>query len=487
MKKTKKTKVVKKVTRKKRAYDIAKSLPYSDWTSSSKGSPNQETKGAIAPGREKARALAQNAPYAVKAIDVIVTETIGSGIAANIKGRNKTATKELNALWKDWAESTKCDFDGRHNFYALQELAMRATVESGEGLVLKKFRQTGPQIQLLESDFIDTSKDTGKYVQGIEIDSERRRVAYHLFKSHPGDSGFSNQTVAVPYKDIAHVYKQTRPGQFRGVTWAHAVVEKLKDFDDYQYATLIRQKTAACFGGVVTTNGQNLLDADTLKERREAQFSMEPNTWRFLNPGEDIKLITPPSFDDSKFNNETLRAIAAGWGISYESMTGDFSQSNYSSSRMGREQMKKNIESWRWNMFIPQFCDPVFKWFLEWAAMKGLDTKDATVEWVPPAYTTIDPTKDIPALIKEVRAGFKSWDEAVLELGKDPERTLEKIAESNKKFDQFGIVLDIDPRKITQVGLAQSSDPLNPGNKENSNNDETQNDDDSQESVKSGG
>lgn len=459
---SKSKRIVKKLNKSqpKRAYDIAKSMPSSDWISAKKSNANEETKSAIAPGREKARALVQNAPYATKSVDVIVTETVGSGVAANIKGRNKSLTKELNKLWKELAETTACDFDGRHNFYALQELAMRTTVESGEGLALKKFSRNGPQLQLIESDYIDTNKDDGNIVQGIELDGSGKRSKYHLFKRHPGGKNPTTETYSLPVDEVLHVYKQTRPGQLRGVTWAHAVVEKLKDFDDYQYATLIRQKSAACFGGVVTTNGQdNILDPDVLKARREAQFQWEPNTWRFLNPGEDIKLVTPPSFDDSNFNRETLRAIASGWGITYESMTGDYSQSNYSSSRMGREQMKKNIESWRWNMFIPQFCDPYFKWFLEWAQMRGVDITGATVEWVPPAYTTIDPTKDIPALIKEVRAGFKTWDEAVLELGRDPESTILKIAEWNKRFDEHGIALDIDPRKITQVGLSQSTDP----------------------------
>lgn len=453
----------------KRAYDIASMPSTSDWISANANSANSETKNAIAPGRQKARALVQNNPYATKAVNVVVANTIGPGIMANIKARTKTQEKKLQELWLQWAETTACDYEGRQNFYGLQSLAMRAAVESGEALAKFPFTKDGPKIQLLESDFIDTSKDEGRIVQGVELDEAGRRVAYHLFETHPGDRFAVTKTIRVPADEVAHVYKQERPGQVRGVTWAHAVVEKLKDFDDYQHATLIRQKVAACFAGFVTTNGgDSLVDAATLKEKREAEFQMSPGSWRYLGQNEDIKFASPPPAEGySEFSRETLRAVAAGFGVSYESLSGDYSQSNYSSSRMGHIEFRRNIEAWRWQMFIPQFCEPAFKKFLKWAAMQGVATDGVTVKWVPPAHSMIDPTKEVESLKKEVRSGFKSWGEALQELGRDPDETLTEIKSWNEKFDAAEVVLDTDPRRMSQVGLAQSSDPLSLDNSTN--------------------
>ncbi len=446
-----------------RAYDVAKNFTQSDWTSSTNGNANAETKAAIGPGRSKARALSQNAPYGVKAIDVIVAETIGAGIVANITGRNKTQTKNIQKLWKQWAESSACDVEGRNNFYSIQEMVLRSTVESGEGLLIKNLTRDGLKLKILESDFISTQKDTMPYIQGIEVDPNTgARKNYCLFQVHPGASVVATvETYELPASLVAHVYRQKRPGQVRGISWAHAVIEKMKDFDDYQSATLIRQKIAACFGGFVTTTGNDsMIDASTLKEKRTAEFQMEPATFRYLSPGEDIKLATPPGVDGyGDFNRETLRAIASGWGISYESLTGDYSQSNYSSSRMGHLQMRKNIETWRWNMFIPQFCDPVFSWFLESLKITGIDVEGVSVKWVPPAYSMIDPSKELDAVRKEVRSGLKSWGEAVQEQGRDPDEVLQEISDWNTKFDEKKIVLDTDPRKITQIGMVQSTDP----------------------------
>jgi lambda family phage portal protein len=475
-----------------RAYDIAKTFPQSDWVSVNANDPNEETKSAIAPGREKVRSLAQNNPYALKAINVVVSETVGSGIVPNIQGRNKTETKLLQQLWKEWADTTNCDYYGQQNFYALQASVMKSIVESGEALLIKGLEQNGPKLKQLEADYIDTNRDDGNVKQGIELDQKERRTKYWLFTKHPGGKLASAESIPVDAKQVIHAYRKDRPGQLRGITWAHAVVEKLKDFDDYQYATLVRQKIAACFGGFITTpDSGGGLTASQLKAKRQAEFDLQPNTWRYLNPGEDVKLASPPGVDGyDSFNRETLRAIANGFGVSYESLSGDYSQSNYSSSRMGHLQMRKNIESWRWNIIVPQFCEPAFEMFKEWVRLtKGIKPESIKCEWVPPAYSMIDPSKEIESLKKEVRAGFKSYGQALLELGQDPERTLEEVAKWNLEFDNAKVVLDIDPRRMSQQGLAQASDPLNPeqnleGEKES---DEQDQEDASSESDSSGG
>lgn len=445
-----------------RAYDIAKNFTQSDWTSTSTNDAKQEIKAAIGPGREKARALTQNAPYALRAVDVIVNETVGTGIELSIKGRTKTITKQLQALWKEWAESTACDYSGRNNFYSLQVLIMKSIVESGETLILRKMDKDGLKLRMYESDFLVTIQDYAPYVQGIKFDDQGRRVSYQFYKTHPGAKIANVETIDIPAAEVIHAFRQGRPGQERGVTWAHAIIERMKDYDDYKGATLIRQKIAACFSAFVTTNGNDsLVDATTLKQKRQAEFDLEPATVRYLNQGEDIKLSSPPGIEGfADINREYIREIASGWGISYESLSGDYSQSNYSSSRMGQIQMRKNIESWRWNMFIPQVCEPIFQWFLSYAKLKGIDIKDAESRWICPAYTLIDPDKEISATIKEVRSGLKTWGDAIREQGLDPEEQLLQIAETNKLLDDNQVVLDIDPRRLTQVGIVQANNPL---------------------------
>jgi lambda family phage portal protein len=198
-----------------------------------------------------------------------------------------------------------------------------------------------------------------------------------------------------------------------------------------------------------------------LKAKREAELKMEPGTFRYGGPGEDIKFSSPPPTQGySEFFRESMRAVASGYGVSYEAMTGDYSQVNYSSGRMGHLEFRRNIDSWRWNVIIPQFCDPYFKWFLEWAETQGVNTLGVTVEWVPPAPTSIDPTKEIEALKREVRSGFKSYGQAVREQGLDPDVLVEEVAEWNQKFDDLKLSFDSDPRRLSNIGFAQPKDTL---------------------------
>lgn len=466
-----------KVEMSQRAYDIAKSFPTSDWASSNKNNANTEVKLAIEPGRNKARSLEQNNPYGLKAVNVIVSETVGAGIVPNIIGTSDKQTEDLKNLWKIWGESKLCDFEAQQNFYGLQALALRACVVSGEGLGVERSAivpgiegktSLASQIQLLESDFIATTKDEGKIVQGIQTDNTGKPVKYYLFKAHPGSKEATENTVSIDVASIAHIFKKERPGQLRGVTWFHSVAEKMKDLDDLQYATLVQKKIAACLVGVITTNGSDsALSAADKKAKREAEMSMQPASFYYADPGQDITFSSPPASNGyADFNREILRAIASGFGISYEALTSDYSQSTYSSSRMGHLQMRKNIEHWRWNILIPQFCEPAFSWFLKFAVSQGVVREDEVVKglinvnWVPPAYSMIDPSKEVLSLQREIRSGLKSWKAAVIEYGQDPDQILSEVEEYNKKFDEKKLSFDTDPRRMSSIGFAQAGEAL---------------------------
>ena len=80
------------------------------------------------------------------------------------------------------------------------------------------------QLQILEADFLDTSKSgpsgASRMVQGIEFDGLGRRQAYWLHGEHPGDAFASRfgsiESRAVPASEIAHIYEKQR-AQARGV------------------------------------------------------------------------------------------------------------------------------------------------------------------------------------------------------------------------------------------------------------------------------
>lgn len=461
-----------------RTYDAAQTFKTDDWTSVSSASPNKEIAGAIPTLREKARDAVRNNPYALHAKDVIIGNTVGYGIVPNIKGPDETTVKQVRDAWAFWAETTRCDAEGKRNFYGMQAAVLGSIVEAGEVLVEKRITQaekiytlpSGKQkdipgitkLSVLESDFIDSSKDENGVVQGIEIDSNGKPSAYWLFDAHPGD-GKTVVSKKFDAKNIIHLFKADRVGQRRGVSWFHAVIRILEDLKNYQEAMLIRQKIAACFSILITPGDTDSLNASQVAQQRQLDSMVEPGLIRYGNPGEKIEFASPPGVDGyDAYCRQNLRAVAAGLNITYEALSNDYSQSNYSSSRLGSMQMNKSIDQWRWNMIIPGFCEPTFNWFLEWCEISlGIKTQGVTADWTPPAREFIDPITEIEAIKRAIRIGVKTQDDAIREQGQDPETFYKEVAAANKKMDELGLAFDSDARKMSSVGQGQSSDIYN--------------------------
>lgn len=449
----------------KRLYDAAGTFETDDWSSATYGSANSEIRLAQKTLRSKGRDAIRNNPYANKVLSAIVSNTVGSGILPNIQGKSELQTRRVKQAWKEWAETSLCDANGKNNFYALQTLAMRSTVESGEIVALKEINPDGMQLRLLESDYIVSEKDTGginpesdSIFQGIKVDKFGRPESYYLYETHPGDENTSSNEREVKARNLCHVYRVDRPGQLRGVSWFHPVIRTLEDLNQFEQATLISKKVQACVSVFIETNNtdSNLSSADLLR-KRQMDNMLEPGSVRYLDSGEKATMVAPAASQDyDPFTKRSLMKIGSGMGVPYERVTGDYGNINFSSGKMGDLDFRKNVDTWRWQMLIPQFCEPAFQHFLLWCEfVKGIPTEGVSCEWVPPAWQMIDPTKEISAMADGVRSGLITYKKAILELGYDPETHIEEIAEFNKKLDDLKITLDSDPRKVTKAGLLQ--------------------------------
>lgn len=422
---------------------------------------NAALRAGLAPLRAVARDLVRNNPYATSALDTIVDHAVGWGIATE-PNQPPVAT-----VWRAWAETTACDAEVQNNFAGLQKLVMRTVVESGECLVRRRWRRASDglplpmQLQVLEPDFLDATKDGpitgGEIVQGVEFNGIGQRVAYWLYPSHPGAvfSGRAFVSNRVPARDVLHVRKPGRAGQARAVSWFAPVVLKLKDFDEYEDATLLKQKIAACLA-VITTDVDGTMPA--VGEQRDATMpqidTLSPGMILNNPVGRAVEVVNPPSVNEhDAYAKTVLRAIATGLGVTYEDLTGDYSNMPFSAARMSRLRHWARVEDWRWQMLIPQFIDPAFLWAMEAAAIAGLvGDKVEAPEWTAPPAPYIEPDKEGLAYTRLVRGGLMSLSEALRERGYRPTKVLEEIAADKKELDRLGLILDTDPSQTTQAG-----------------------------------
>jgi lambda family phage portal protein len=430
------------------------------------GDANAAMQGTLARLRETARDLVRNNGHAESAITTICDHVVGWGIVAKAKPKNARAAK----LWEEWAGTTACDAEGQNDFAGLQHLVMRTVVESGEALVRRRFRRPEDglpipmQIQVLEPDYLDTDKTVaqlpngGRIVYGIEFDPLGRRAAYWLFEEHPGSVMRTGLAASrrIPAESVLHVYRKDRASQVRGASWFAPIMLKFHDYDDYDDATLMKQKIAACLA-VITSDVDGTAPAlGTASGDGGLVDELEPGMVLNVPPGRTVSTVQPPTVREyADYSRVTLRTIASGLGVSYEDLTGDYTATNFSSARMARLRHWARVENWRWVTLVPGFCSPVWMWAMEVAGIFGV-SRAPRVSWTPPPMPMIEPDREGLAYMRNVRAGIMTLSEAIRERGYDPEEVLAEMAADNKKIDQLELVLDSDPRKTSQAGLTQA-------------------------------
>lgn len=430
--------------------------------------------------------------WASKAIDEWVSNAIGTGIKPQSQHPNQATRKKIQKLWDAWTDVA--DADGNTDFYGLQALTFRSMVEGGEcfGRFRPRLKSDGLpvplQIQTMEAEQLpwyltrptpDTPK--GRAIRmSIEFDQLGRRTAYYFYSAHPGERLFFTNWLdlnRVPAEYIMHVYRPLRIGQIRGVPWMANALVRMWELDQYDDAELLRKKFAAMLMAFITRQNQDDTFFPNATSSTVAQggsavsteqgiqvATLEAGTVQELEPGEKIEFNQPADVGGSyeKFERVQLLRIAAGLGISYEMLTGDHSQTNFSSIRAGILSFRRLCEQIQYGVFVYKFCKPTWKAFIEAAAMDGsLSASDyaknpadyLAVQWHMPKWAWVDPEKDIKAELISVRSGFKARSDVINEMGDSAERVDEQIAADNVRADDFGLVLDSDPRKTILKGL----------------------------------
>jgi lambda family phage portal protein len=393
----------------------------------------------------------------------LASSLVGYGITGTVTGKNKRSVTALQTAWDAWANAPTCDQRGKQSFGGLQRLVAREFCESGEVLGRRIWDDAAPmgfRVQVLEADYLDAglaprplASERHRLVAGIELDAEDRPVAYWLYPYHPGETwaGMLQTPVRVDAADVAHVFDEERAGQGRGYPLLTPVMIALRDLDECKDAYQTRQKIAACFAAFYSTpEGASRARTDPLCDH------VEPGMIEELPPGYEVTFGNPPGVEGyADVMRLGLQAVAAGTSVPYEDISGDFSQFNFSSGRMSRGAFYALVEELQWTILIPDFNDRVFSWFLEAARIQGYETAGITMTWTTPRRPLVDPAREVPAVISAVRATLSSPQEAIRELGYDPEAVLREWSAFAKLLDDMRLISDIDPRRVSRTGNPQ--------------------------------
>jgi lambda family phage portal protein len=372
------------------------------------------------------------------------TNLVGDGPSARSQHPNRAMRRGLEAAWRRFY--ARCDVDG-FDLGGLMGRGVRSLVVAGEAVVLMQTTPRGElRLKLLSPEQLDRSRnedtaDGGRTDQGIKRNAFGEVTGYYLFAEHPASlASLTLPSVFVPADDVLHIFDPRWAGQTRGISWLTPVMALLHQLDRLIDALVERAQTCAMFSGWITdATGQGGGFTDSKIEPSE--LSMEPGVMRILPPGTSVTFPDLPGSEGMQdLMRQVLRQIGSGVGIPYELLSGDLSQTNYSSAKLGLGEFYRRCRAIRASLLQARCLDLIWQRVVTLEILSGrLQAPDFerdaesffAVNWGWPAWPSLDPLKEVNADVAAINAGIKSRQQVVEEGGRDVEDVDSEIAADN--------------------------------------------------------
>ena len=180
---------------------------------------------------------------------------------------------------------------------------------------------------------------------------------------------------------------------------------------------------------------------------------MEPGIIDYLLPGEDVSFSDPPrpNTKANEFIQMQLRLSGAGVGQSYEMISRDVSQVNYSSARQAHLEDRQGFKVLQ--QFIKDhFCRPIWPEFVTACVLAGKvripdyfsNIKRYTKSvWITPGWQFVDPLKEAAGMQKELDMGITSLSEICAARGKDWQEILDQIRREQEYAEKIGLMKEV--------------------------------------------
>jgi len=331
-----------------------------------------------------------------------------------------------------------------------------------------------------------------KFLQGgVYRDRFGAPLGYWTRNAHPSeymnadvfDWTFTRARLPWGRLQMIHIFEQFRPDQVRGISEMVSTLKELrvtKRFRDIvlqnavvnaTYAASIEsdlpsEAVFAALGGGDVSEGNiaaaiqsyagGYLSAINEYARTAKNLQLDGVKIPHLFPGSKLQLRPAGQGGPlgTEFEQSLLRYIAAGLGVSYEQLSRDYSQTNYSSVRAAMNETYKSMQALK-RLVADRFATHVYRLWLEEAIGTGIITsmprnapafwdglnRDAygQCSWIGASRGQIDELKETQAAVLRGKYNL-STDEAELgRLGQDWRQVYRQRAREKKMRDELGI------------------------------------------------
>lgn len=321
----------------------------------------------------------------------------------------------------------------------------------------------------------DGQPDSTLLRRGVVRDAKGRIPGYWIREGHPSDIGTLNAyqwkfwprfSTPLGRPQVLHAFDEKRAGQSRGISAFVSVLKSLRGFNRFSSSTVEAATINALMVGFVKSSAGPDAVSENFSSEDMTAFDGERDGYYKGHPvsvagaqlpvlpmGDEIQMATTArdtgGFDS--FTRAILRLIAAALGLTYEELSMDFSQTNYSSARAALAIAWDELLAFR-GLIEAQIAKPFFVAWLEEAFDIGAikvpagapdfyDAIDAYAEsiWIGPGRGVIDPTKEVDAAAARIEAKLSTLENECAELGLDWRDVLAQQAEEQREMDRLGL------------------------------------------------
>lgn len=461
----------------------------------------------------RARDMARNDAYVLNGINIHRDNIVGAMYMLNAKpnwkvlGLDEKWAEEfqeiVEAKFTLWAESPNNwpDAARMNSLTAMVRLAVGIYVMTGEVLATAEWRRDRGRafatcVQMLDTDRLSNpygESDGPTLRGGVRRDYMGAPLGYYIRMAHPADMTDMNAyrwkyvpatkglAAGMPWWDrplVIHIVEQFRPDQTRGIAQMVSALKEMRMTKNFRDVTLQRAVLQATYaatiesdlpaeavaealgGGSSSTWAENYLSQIAAYTKGAKNLQLDGVKIPHLYPGTKLNFQSGAATDGvgEDFEKSLLRQIAAALGVSYEQLSKDYANTNYSSARAAMTETWKYMQSKK-RMVADRFASIVYRLWLEEAINKGevplpagapswYEGQNADAysqcEWIGASRGQIDELKETQAAALRIRMNLSTYEDEMARLGKDWRAALAQRKREQELLKDYGLVVEAD-------------------------------------------
>jgi lambda family phage portal protein len=420
--------------------------------------------------------------------DVKTSEVYGDSVNDQ---KDSVANTIIETVMDEFGQSTNMTSRKKLNRREVDRLILSRLIFDGEVFIrkLKGFdNDFGFTWQVINADYCDfnlTRVEANGNITKMGVEQDMKYgfpIAYWFFNRRPNDYYYNwahiatSPYVRVPADEVIHIYLQTEDDeQTRGWPWPFAAMLVLFRMGKYQEAALINAAIGASRGVYFEKQYPEGFTGDPkeLEDDSTITLDLPQGSALELPYGVSAKLadMKYPDQDFAAFNNALLLTTSAVFGTSYATSTGDLSQANFVSSRLGqleeREQYKHiqqfMIDNWK----QPGFSEELYRAIISGKANLPISrfNKFNKSKHVGRRWPFVQPVDDMRAKELAINNCTTSVGIVIEETTQESaEDMFKRIADDNKLMEKYGLERILTGKIGTEASIdaAVSAAPVEP-------------------------